>query len=89
MEYYITHVRYKEGERKYIKDVKLSDGSSLSKFDVIMRIGLGNVFRPKYSENGQSKIGEIVRIVRGNSMNYIRSGPDDKEEDDLGELPEF
>ena len=76
-----------ENGTRYIESVALHNNTDklYSKKQIIDWIKAGHTFYP--SKNG--KRGEKVRIVNGKTMKYLRSEPDDIEEDNLGELEEI
>jgi hypothetical protein len=61
----------------------------LSRTEVIAQIKRGTQFHTLYKPHGSDhlSLGPLVRLFTVNGKDYLRTGPDDIEEDNLGELP--
>ena len=95
----IYRVRYAQGKRKYISHVEAQiirdDGSStgqkeLTRNDVIVKINDGYATKTRIREHGDTyKDGASVLVWSVKGVNYLKTEPNDDEEDNLGELPLF
>lgn len=96
-DYVITQAKFKE-DRMHILAVKLREdkgeeiGSSEREWkrgDVVNSIESGKTFVTVSKIGSDWKMGEDVHIVEVNNAKFIRTDKNQKEEDNLGELPEF
>lgn len=95
-DYCISRVRYNEQHSHIVKvegmpdnDDELGTKVEFLREDVVSKIGRGITFVTVTLNEGKYCKGEDVRIVRINSVNYIRTDQNQKESDNLGALPEY
>ena len=79
---YITEVCHGS---THIKSVKFSDGTILTKQQVVNKINNGNDVSTKDTAGKTAK----VRTFNRGGVGYIRSDRDDTTKDNLGNLPKF
>ena len=85
---------YKFMDRVVIEEEKdegeqLSTGQIISRQDVISAMERKVSFVTAYQKDGRWRKGDNVEVVIINHTQFIRTGGDRIEEDNLGELPEF
>jgi hypothetical protein len=95
-DYCISRVRYNEKHTHIVKVEAMPDNGDklgvkieFTRENVVSKIDNGVTFVTVTLDGGNYHRGEDVRIVRINSVKYIRTDQNQKESDNLGELPEY
>lgn len=95
--YVITAVKFK-GEKRHILQLKriedlgekLGLSEIVSRLQIVQEIEAGKTYVTAYlQQNGKWKRGEDVRVIVINNQKFIRTDDNGKDEDNLGNLPEF
>ena len=95
--YAITAVRYnsektriQQVERREVGSDTLSKPETKSRLTIVVSLELGFEYTTAVkSDSGNWEVGEDVHVVEIDGSSYIRTDRNDKEEDNLGDLPEF
>lgn len=91
VQYYIVGVRY--NQRHIISQVRILQGNRLfekSKRLVILDFASDYLIKTAFrGKDGQWHEGAVVQKFVKNGYPYLKTCPNDIEEDNLGELPEF
>jgi hypothetical protein len=80
----ISHVHVHE-----FKNYNVGEVLTLTRGELINRLFNQNTFKTIYKNDGQWEPGEDVRKVKINIYYYLRTDSNNKEEDNLGNLPQF
>jgi hypothetical protein len=95
-DYGISKVRYNEKHQHIVKvKARVDNGDSIgpptemTRETVVKKLKDGETFVTIPLKDGKFTKGEDVRIVKVNGVEYIRTDQNQKESDNLGELPEF
>ena len=91
VQYYIVGVRY--NQRHIISQVRILQGDQLreeSKEFVLLCFASGYLIKTAFcGKDGKWYEGAVVQKFVKNGYPYLKTCPNDIEEDNLGELPEF
>lgn len=91
VQYYIVGVRYNQWH--IISSVRILQGELLiekSKKSVLFDLASGYLIKTAFhGKDGRLYEGAAVQKFVKNGCNYLKTCPNDIEEDNLGELPEF
>lgn len=72
------------------KNETVGEGKRWPRTEVVASIKAGKTFRTiKIRDDGRWNLGAWVQIVRINGVDFIKTVPNNKEDDNLGELPEL
>ena len=68
----------------------VGDGRRWPRSEVVVSIKAGKKFRTvRRRDDGRWNVGAQVQVVRINMVDFIKTIPNNKEEDNLGELPDL
>ncbi len=81
---HITHLKVHED-----KGDKVGDGKAYSRQAVVDAINSGNTFVTIYKDDGKWQKGQKVIVIKVNGVSYLKTMDNNKEEDNLENLPEF
>ncbi len=95
-DYMIVGVKYNK-EPKHINEVKVREDINdkitneqiKKRTDIIGFLTAGKKIITAYLKEGSWRKGDAVQIFKVNGKSYIKTEGNTKEEDNLGELPEF
>lgn len=95
-DYCISRVRYNDKHTHIVKVEAMPDeGDKLgtkvefNREEVVSKIDRGTTFVTVTLKDGSYNKGEDVRVVKINNIKYIRTDQNQKENDNLGALPEY
>jgi Protein of unknown function (DUF3892) len=80
----ISHVHVHE-----FKNDSVGGVLTLTRGEIINKIDNHNTFKTIFKNDGQWEPGEDVRKVKTHIYYYLRTDSNNKEEDNLGDLPQF
>lgn len=96
-DYLISEVHYSvTDKKKYISIVHVREDlnekkadSTMTRAEIINKIDKNYAFKTIIKINGKWKLNEDVHKLKIKHFNYLKTHTNNKEEDNLGKLPEF